>query len=453
VEEVSVAGIRSVLWVGRGERFAAELVADAPHLDVVWERDAAEAARLPMEGFHAVVLDAEDAGTAREGLLALGAPNGAPVLVRLAGGEAPAMAELRAAGAADVLVQRGDAGGPAALELLERIDTLARRRRRPPRRRPPAAQSEIVGASPQMQEVFSLVEVAGHSRATVLLSGETGTGKELVARAVHRGSPRSGGPFVAVNCAAFPDTLLESELFGHTRGSFTGADRDRRGLFEEAHGGVLFLDEVGETSRPFQAKLLRALQEREVRPVGGSRTRSVDVRVIAASNRDLRAEAAATTFREDLYYRLAVFPIRLPPLRERPGDVVPLAEHFLALHGRQEGKPEVHLSAAAERLLQSHLWPGNVRELENEIQRALALAEPGEALTPEHFSERVAGLLEPVEANLRAGDTLRDTLGRVEAWIIRRALEDQGGRRAATARRLGVTREGLYKKMKRHGIE
>jgi transcriptional regulator with PAS, ATPase and Fis domain len=287
----------------------------------------------------------------------------------------------------------------------------------------------------------------------VLLSGETGTGKELVARAVHRGSPRSGGPFVAVNCAAFPDTLLESELFGHTRGSFTGADRDRRGLFEEAHGGVLFLDEVGETSRPFQAKLLRALQEREVRPVGGSRTRSVDVRVIAASNRDLRAEAAATTFREDLYYRLAVFPIRLPPLRERPGDVVPLAEHFLALHGRQEGKPEVHLSAAAERLLQSHRWPGNVRELENEIQRALALAEPGEALTPEHFSERVAGLLEPVEANLRAGDTLRDTLGRVEAWIIRRALEDQGGRRAATARRLGVTREGLYKKMKRHGIE
>ena len=449
-----MAAIRSVLWIGRGERFAAELVADAPTLDVVWERDVPEAARLAVEGFHAVVLDADDAEAALQGLRSLGAPDRAPVLVRLAGGDAPRIPELRAAGAADVLLHRGGGGGGAAtLELLERIEALARQRRRPPRRRAPASPPEIVGTSSQMQEVFSLVEVAGHSRATVLLSGETGTGKELVARALHRGSPRRGGPFVAVNCAAFPDTLLESELFGHVKGSFTGAERDKRGLIEEANGGVLFLDEVGETSRPFQAKLLRTLQEREVRPVGGSRTRSVDVRVVAATNRDLRAETETGAFREDLYYRLAVFPIRLPPLRERPGDVVPLAEHFLALHGQQEGKPEVHLSAAAERLLQSHRWPGNVRELENEIQRALALAEPGEALTPDHFSERVAGLLEPVEANLRAGDSLRETLGRVEAWIIRGALDANGGRRAATARRLGVTREGLYKKMKRLNVE
>jgi Nif-specific regulatory protein len=232
---------------------------------------------------------------------------------------------------------------------------------------------------------------------------------------------------VAVNCAAFPDTLLESELFGHVRGAFTGADRDKRGLFEAATGGTLFLDEVSETSGPFQAKLLRVLQEREVRPVGGTRTRAVNARVVAASNRDLRHEAQRGTFREDLFYRLAVFPIQLPPLRKRPRDVIPLAEHFLAIHGLREGKPGACLSPEAKRLLQAYRWPGNVRELENETQRALASLQPG--------------------------DTLRETVGRVEAWIIRRALERNGGRRAETARRLGITREGLYKKMKRHGIE
>ncbi len=173
----------------------------------------------------------------------------------------------------------------------------------------------------------------------------------------------------------------------------------------------------------------------------------------AVTNRDLRSASQAGGFREDLYYRLAVFPIRLPPLRERPRDVLPLARHFLALHGRNEGKPDAILSGDAERLLLSHRWPGNVRELENEIQRALALAEPGEALTPAHFSERLSGILEPVEANVQAGETLRETVGRIEAWLIRRALSVNGGRRAVTARRLGITREGLYKKMKRLGIE
>jgi len=295
--------------------------------------------------------------------------------------------------------------------------------------------------------------VASGSRATVLLSGETGTGKELIAQAIHRESGRRKESFVAVNCAAFPDTLLESELFGHVRGAFTGAERDKRGLFEAASGGTLFLDEVGETSGPFQAKLLRVLQEREVRPVGGTRTRSVDARVVAASNRDLRREAERDAFRQDLFYRLAVFPIHLPPLRKRLRDVVPLAEHFLALHGLREGKPNAGLSPEATRLLQAYRWPGNVRELENEIQRALALAEPGGTLAPADFSERVAGVLEPIEANLQPGDTLRETVGRVEAWIIRRALERNSGRRAETARRLGITREGLYKKMKRYGIE
>jgi transcriptional regulator with PAS, ATPase and Fis domain len=442
--------IRSILWVGSGERFAARLVAEAPNLDVVWERHAPEAAGLVGQGFDAIVLDAGDAATALDGLEALRVADAPPVLVRLDAREEARLPELRAAGAAEVAL-----AGPGCDErdLLPQLEGLVRRRQRPGRRRRPDTLDGIVGPGPEMQRVFELVEVAGGSRATVLLTGETGTGKELVARAIHRASGRRSGPFVAVNCAAFPDTLLESELFGHSRGAFTGADRDKRGLFEAAHGGVLFLDEVGETSGPFQAKLLRVLQEREVRPVGGSRNRSVDVRVVAATHRDLRREAESGAFREDLYYRLAVFPLRLPALRERPGDVVPLAEYFLELHGRSEGKPGVSLSPEAERLLLSHGWPGNVRELENEIQRALALARPGDVLGPEHFSECVTSFLEPTQSNLRPGDTLRETLARVEAWLIRRALDAHGGRRTETARRLGITREGLYKKMRRLGIE
>ena len=322
---------------------------------------------------------------------------------------------------------------------------------------PPASPVEtppgMVGRSTAMRNVFALVARARRSRATVLLTGATGTGKELLARAIHSGSERRGCPFVPINCAAFPDSLLESELFGHVRGAFTGADRDKPGLFEAADRGTLFLDEVGETSGPLQAKLLRALQEREVRPLGSARTRSVDVRVIAATNRELRFEVTNGHFREDLYYRLAVFPIAVPPLRERPEDVLPLAGHFLARHGEREGRPGCRFSREAAHLLLSYPWPGNVRELENEVQRALALAEPGEEIGPALLSERISRTLEPVRAVAREEETLRQSLDRIEAWLIRQALERQGGRRAATARTLGVTREGLYKKMKRLGIE
>ncbi len=307
----------------------------------------------------------------------------------------------------------------------------------------------IVASSGPMIELLEVMERAAAFKSTVLLTGESGTGKEVLARAIHAQSPRRNETFVAINCGAIPEALLESELFGHAKGAFTGADRERKGLFEAADGGTLFLDEVSETSGPFQAKLLRALQEREVRPLGGARARPVDVRVVAASNRDLWQEAEAHGFRQDLYYRLAVFPVHVPPLRDRPGDVPRLAEHFLTLHGDAPGG----LSPGAVRLLQSYRWPGNVRELENEIQRALALADPGEVLAPIHFSRRVRGLLDPIEANLRPGDTLRETLDRIEAWLLRRALETHGNRRAATARRLGITREGLYKKLKRLGIE
>jgi Nif-specific regulatory protein len=399
--------------------------------------------------------------------------------VRLAEADDALVRALLAAGASDVVV--ATPAGAGADRLASRLGLVARRGAHRRAREvhveasqaaesgaacgssPGAHGSErseggppapaLLGRSPAMQQVFALVARAQRSRATVLLQGETGTGKELLARAIHEGSMRRRRPFVALNCAAFPDTLLESELFGHVRGAFTGADRDRRGLFEVADGGTLFLDEVGETSGPLQAKLLRALQEREIRPVGGTRARHVDVRVIAATNRDLRFEVASSRFRADLFWRLAVFPIAVPPLRQRPQDVLPLAEHFLRLHGEREGKAGCHFAREAAHLLLSYSWPGNVRELENEVQRALALAESGETLGPDLLSERLKGIAEPVEGGVREGETLRETLGRIESLLLRRALERNGGRRAETARRLGLTREGLYKKMKRLGIE
>ena len=312
----------------------------------------------------------------------------------------------------------------------------------------------MIARSQAIRHALGLATQAARSSATVLLGGETGAGKEVVARAVHMLGPRASRAFVAVNCAAFPDALLESELFGHVRGAFTGADRDKTGLFETADGGTLFLDEIGETAGPLQAKLLRALQEREIRPVGSTRVRRVDARVVAASNRDLEADAEQGRFRLDLYYRLAVFPIRVPPLRERAADVIPLAEYFLELHGKREHKPDCQLSPATEQLLLAHDWPGNVRELENEMLRALALAEAGDPLGPEHLSERLSRA-SAMQQQLAIGrdQPLRSRVARFESLLIREALEQHAGRRTATATALGITREGLHKKMKRLGIE
>jgi Nif-specific regulatory protein len=457
-------GFRSVLWIGGSEDFDGELVADAPSADFTWARDADDALGLPLDGFDAIVLDATDAAEAAAGLRRLRLEHASPpILVRLGTVDTQTCQSLRAVGAQDV-VARGarSAGETASEQLLRHLSELVRapgsgrsERGRGGVAEPGAARSptpSIVGASPAMRSVLALVQRAMRSQATVLLSGETGTGKEVLARAVHHGGPRRARAFVAVNCAAFPDSLLESELFGHLKGSFTGADREKKGLFDAAEGGTLFLDEIGETSPALQAKLLRVLQERELRPVGGTRSRRIDVRLIAATNRALRGEVAAGRFREDLYYRLAVFPIRVPPLRERPEDVLPLAQHFLASHARREGRPLSALSPDAVSLLQAYAWPGNVRELENEMQRALALGEPGEALVPAHLSERLAADTAQVDREARDGETLRETMGRMEAFVIRRALDARGGRRAATARDLGITREGLYKKMQRFHI-
>jgi transcriptional regulator with PAS, ATPase and Fis domain len=461
--------MRSILWVGGAERLREEAVADAPLLDVAWARDAEDAAALPLAAFDALVVDSDDANAAHEALRRLrraGATGFPPILVRLPDPDAEAEHALRRAGAAAVAPRpRGPGGGESLPALLARVGP-----RRAPRRddateaatldeldeRPaPPLRAALVARSPAMRAVLELASRAMRSHATVLLTGETGTGKELLARAIHDGSTRRTGPFVALNCAAFPDTLLESELFGALRGSYTGADRDKKGLFEAAEGGTLFLDEVGETSPPLQAKLLRALQEREVRPLGAARPRRIDVRVVAATNRSLQAEIERGAFREDLYWRLAVFHVAVPPLRERREDVVPLAEHFLRRHGARDGKPGCRLAPDALDLLRLHVWPGNVRELENEMQRALALVEAGEAIGAHHLSERVRGVLEAVEAAgvVPGAETLRAQMTRLEAWVIRCALAAQGGRRAATARRLGITREGLYKKMKRLGID
>jgi len=410
----------SVLWIGPASGLETSLLAASPLVDLAWSRDLADALALPLASFDCVVVHGAR-GHAEETL-----------------------ARLQAAGARAVLETRDPARGPSPADLARGGAALA-----PARPAPPAG---IVGESPALAAALALVERARRSGATVLLTGETGTGKEVLARAIHSGSARGAGAFVALNCAAFPDTLLESELFGHAKGAFTGADRAKDGLMALADGGTLFLDEVGETSVALQAKLLRALQEREVRPVGGTRARRVDVRLIAATNRDLSGEIAHGRFRADLYWRLAVFPIRVPPLRERREDVLALARHFLAQHGAREGKPGCRLSPEAEERLLVHGWPGNVRELENEMLRALALSEPFETIPVERLSERLGQLFEPLANVVRDREPLRQTLARFEALCLRRALDQSGGRRAETARNLGLTREGLYKKLKRHQI-
>jgi two-component system response regulator HydG len=301
-----------------------------------------------------------------------------------------------------------------------------------------------------MREVMDMIRRLSQSTATVLITGESGTGKELVARAIHYNSPRSRRSFVAVNCAAIPETLLESELFGHKRGAFTDARSDHTGLVVEADGGTLFLDEIAELSPALQAKLLRVLQDREVRPVGANRAERVDVRVVAASNRDLEAWMREGRFREDLYYRLNVVGVRLPALRERPEDVLPLCEHFLARAEERTGTPAKRISAAASKMLLSYPWPGNVRELENVVERAVALSDDTE-IVPEDLPPalRDRRAVEP----LAAAVARRLTLEEVEREYILQVLQDEGGNKTRAAARLGLDRKTLYRKLEEYGRE
>jgi DNA-binding NtrC family response regulator len=293
------------------------------------------------------------------------------------------------------------------------------------------AVTNLLGRSRAMQSVFDQIAAVAGSEATVLLMGESGTGKELAARAIHWNGPRRGRPFVAVNCAAIPDTLLESELFGHEKGAFTGADRRRRGLFAEASGGTLFLDEIADMSLALQAKLLRALQDKIVRPVGGNEETRLDVRVISATNRDLSRRVRDGTFREDLYYRLAVIPIRLPSLRERTEDIPLLAQHFLERAAAGLGKPALRFTEDAVSWLVEQAWPGNARQLENVVERAATLVK--------EVIITAADLSMDFCAPSTAGDRSRPTLGEIERQYIDRVLAETKGDKNAAARILGVS--------------
>jgi len=308
--------------------------------------------------------------------------------------------------------------------------------------------AEIIGTSPAIHRVIELVSKVGPQPTTVLIQGETGTGKELIARAVHAASERRDKLFVAVNCAELSAGVLESELFGHRKGSFTGADTDRKGLFEVADGGTLFLDEISETTRDLQGKLLRVLQEGEIRPIGESQPRRVDVRVIAATNRDLKAEVKGGKFREDLFYRVSAFPIEVPPLRERSEDIPLLIEHFMRRLSSQLKKRVTDATPEAVDVLSRYGFPGNVRELANEIERAIILAEPDGPLSEDLLSEHVQAAA--------SGDAPAGTLQRrtddFEREQIRKAIDDADGVKTRAAEALGITYRGLLKKMRRLGM-
>jgi len=372
---------------------------------------------------------------------------GLPVVLLTAHGSVPSVIAAMREGAFDYVVKpfdndelRASVGRAVAITRLERENRWLRQEVASR-----YAPDTLVAESARSRETLELVRRISPSKAAVLIQGESGTGKELIARLLHFWSERVGRPFIAVNCKAFADGVLESELFGHERGAFTGASSARMGCFERADGGTLFLDEIGEISASFQAKLLRVLQEGEVVRVGGNEPKRVDVRVIAATNRLLRDEVAAGRFREDLYFRLNVIPVALAPLRERREDILPLAQRVLARHAAETGRA-MSLSPAAEAALLAHRWPGNVRELENAVERGVVLAR-GVTIEPEDLLlfESTLGASSALDGTLQA------SLDSAAIARIKAALDAAGGNRAEAARALGIDRTTLYRLMKRLG--
>ena len=322
---------------------------------------------------------------------------------------------------------------------------------------------EIIGRSDVMQEVFRLVEQVAAARSTVLITGESGTGKELIAKAIHESSPRATRPFVTVNSSNIPSELLESELFGHTRGAFTGAVAAKKGLFEVADGGSIFLDEIGDIPPETQVRLLRVIQEREFTPLGDTAPRRVDVRIVAATNIDLKDAVRQGTFREDLYYRLAVVPIELPPLRDRREDILPLAQHFIHKYNEENGRTVAEqIAPDVLALLESYSWPGNVRELENAIERAVVIA-PGDDITRECLRPEISdpqsvvtssheGASNAAVHDISRGVNFYEEVRRFEVDLIRRALEQTGGHQSRAARLLGMNATTLNSKIKTYNI-
>ena len=308
----------------------------------------------------------------------------------------------------------------------------------------------LVGQDACFLRVMALVDRVKDSGAPVFISGESGTGKELVARTIHETGSRRSGKFVAVNCGAIPDNLLESELFGYARGAFTGAARDKVGLIEEADGGTFFLDEIGDLTFPLQAKLLRVLEDGEIRRLGETRTRTVDVRWVSATHKDLDKEVREARFREDLYYRLKIIPIELPPLRERTDDLLPLINHFAERYAREMRRPRPYFSPGALEMLFHYPWPGNVRELQNEVQRSFVMAGENNLIREEFLSPKINPRKEAYSEDSRRLTTARSEF---EKRFLREALARCGYHRTRTATEIGITRQGLFKLMKKHEIE
>lgn len=309
---------------------------------------------------------------------------------------------------------------------------------------------EIIGNSRSMKDIYGLISQVADSNTTVLINGETGTGKELIAKAIHKNSPRAKGPFIEVNCAAMPDTLIESELFGHERGAFTGANQKRRGRFEEANGGTIFLDEVGELSPMAQAKLLRVIQERQFQPLGSNAMVKVNVRIITATNRDLDQDVASGKFRSDLYYRLNVFPVYLPPLRERGSDILLLADYFVEKYSKQFKKIVNRISTPAIDILLAYHWPGNVRELENCIERSVLIA-PGDTIDSVHLPPSLQMKISAPEK--KEYGKLGSLVNTYERSLIIDAMKDSKGNQSQAARLLGTTKRIIQYKVEKYGID
>jgi two-component system NtrC family response regulator len=402
---------------------------------------AAAFALLDQQPVDAVLLDLRMPGM--DGLAALrllcDRPRPPPVTVLTAYATADNTIEAMRLGAFDHLTK------PISRAELKRVlDSMLAAPIASPAAAPSSEPAGLIGTTEAIRSVQKSIGLLADSEATVLITGETGTGKELVARAIHEHGLRASRPFVAVNCAAIPGELLESELFGHVRGAFTGAANDRLGAFREASGGTLFLDEIGDMDVAMQAKILRALQERVVTPVGGKPT-PTDVRIIAATHRDLPQHIREGRFREDLFYRLHVVPISLPPLRERIADIVPLAEYFLQRAGLKR------LSADAAARLVAHVWPGNVRELKNAMERAAVLVR-GEVVRGEDLDDIFKAPSSESAATNWPDEDLPSAIERLERMLIRRALARANGNRAEAARDLGIHRQLLYAKIKRYGL-
>lgn len=432
----------------RGVReFIAEALAGSGH-ETAQAADAAEALRrLKKRAFDLLITDLRMPGSLDGMDLVRKARADQPemeVIVLTAYGTVDTAVEAMKLGAFDYLQK--PVSSPAELRLvveraLERRNLLALKDRSS---RDAPALPPLSYGDPAMVPVTKALERVAPTQSTVLLLGESGTGKEVAARTIHERSPRRAGPLVPVNCAAISAHLMESEIFGHEKGAFTGASSARRGRLELADGGTLFLDEIGELKPEMQAKLLRVLQDRRFERVGGTRTIEVDVRWIAATNRDIETIVATGEFREDLYHRLAVFPIRLPPLRERRRDILPLADTLLERLAVELGRPVLRLDEDAQRRIQEALWPGNIRELANALERAAILAE-GETI-------RGADLGVDPAPQLRGGPGTR-TMVEIEEAAIRKTLAEVGGNRRRAAERLGIGVRTLYEKLKKHGIQ